>query len=547
MPGGLIRRLPFVKASKSCYSDTVNLKKYRVPIIIVVFAISLLAPDAGSAVEPCSGELVPVKLKVHEVADIGKGTPELRAANAGEDAGSKSDQTPALKTKWGTGFHKSYLIPALEIPGFILFLNGFDRLAHGNETEGGKRVYNSTPSTFWKHVTRGPWGFDQDSFDMNQFLHPLAGSIYYGFARSAGLNYWESLGYTFAGSFLWETAGETTPPSVNDQIASGIAGTFLGEPLYRMANLLLEKGDGKPGLWHEVGAAVLSPSTGFNRLVFGDRFKPVLPSYDPAIFWQLQLGASKSSQLRDEGGSSILRSYVASATFSMDYGLPGKPGYEYKRPFDYFRFEFTALSSARNYFENIMTRGLLLGREYEVGDSYRGVWGLYGSYDYISPHNFRVSSTAASLGTTGQWWLSRRVALQGSALAGVGYAAAGIAPGPGQRDYHYGIAAQGLLDLRLIFGEVTALDVNEREYYVSGLGATQPGSELIGRANAGITVRIYGRHALRLQYTASSRDAHYPDRPGRHQTVGAVNLVYTLLGDTRFGSVEWRDTAEARE
>jgi hypothetical protein len=44
-----------------------------------------------------------------------------------------------LQTEWGSGLHKSYLIPALEIPGFIVFLNGFDRLVHGDETEGGKK------------------------------------------------------------------------------------------------------------------------------------------------------------------------------------------------------------------------------------------------------------------------------------------------------------------------------------------------------------------------------------------------------------------------
>ena len=30
------------------------------------------------------------------------------------------------------------------------------------------------------------------------------------FARSAGLSYWESAAYTFAGSMMWEIAGETT-------------------------------------------------------------------------------------------------------------------------------------------------------------------------------------------------------------------------------------------------------------------------------------------------------------------------------------------------
>ena len=128
--------------------------------------------------------------------------------------------------------------------------------------------------------------------------------MYHGFARSAGLNYWESLLYTNVGSFLWETGGETTDPSINDQIASGIGGSFFGEALFRMASLVLEGDGDKPGFWRELGATVLSPPTGFNRLAFGDRFKPVFPSHNPATFWRLRLGASLNSHLNDQGGSS---------------------------------------------------------------------------------------------------------------------------------------------------------------------------------------------------------------------------------------------------
>ena len=51
-------------------------------------------------------------------------------------------------------------------------------------------------------------------FAVNPFMHPYQGSVYFGLARSTGLDYWESLGYTFGGSLLWEIAGETgAPPS----------------------------------------------------------------------------------------------------------------------------------------------------------------------------------------------------------------------------------------------------------------------------------------------------------------------------------------------
>lgn len=95
---------------------------------------------------------------------------------------------------------------------------------------------------------RSNWIVDNDPFKFNQLGRPYQGATYHGFARSAGLDYWESLGYTFVGSALWEIAGETPPPSKNDQIMTGIGSTFLGEALFRMSSLILEKGDG-PRLW----------------------------------------------------------------------------------------------------------------------------------------------------------------------------------------------------------------------------------------------------------------------------------------------------------
>ena len=56
-------------------------------------------------------------------------------------------------------------------------------------------------------------------------------------------------------SALWKIAGENTLPSKNDQIATNFSGSFLGESLYRMANLVLEQGSG-PRFWRELSAAI---------------------------------------------------------------------------------------------------------------------------------------------------------------------------------------------------------------------------------------------------------------------------------------------------
>ena len=425
---------------------------------------------------------------------------------------------------------KSYAIPALEILGFDFLLNRINR----NGPDG--KDYAVNLSTIRRNL-RGGWVDDNDPFKINQLGHPYQGSMYHGFARSAGLNYWESLGYTFAGSAFWEIAGEKTPPAKNDQITTGIGGTFLGEALFRMASLVLEKGDG-PMFWREIGAAVISPSTGFNRLTMDKRFDTIFASRNPIYYSRLGLGIAATAQ-NNPGTSTVVKRNEAQADFSMDYGLPGKDGYDYTRPFDYFTFQATA--STANVFENVMTRGLLVGKAYEAGNNTRGVWGLYGSYDYIAPQSYRVSSTALSLGTTAQVWLTNSIAMQGTALAGVGYAATGTIRGAAENAYHYGVAPQALIALRLIFGEKAALDVTARNYYVTrgGIGNTG-GHENITRADVSWAFRIHRHHAIAVKYLWNRRDASFPDIGDRTQSHGTFGIFYTLLGHERFGAVDWR-------
>jgi len=424
---------------------------------------------------------------------------------------------------------KSYAIPAAEIVGFDVLLNRFDRQVYGKE-------YSVSTRTVRRNL-HGPWVVDNDPFKVNQFLHPYQGSMYHGFARSAGLGFWESLGYTFVGSALWEIAGENTPPARNDQIASGIAGSFLGEALFRMASLVLEKGYGS-SLWREVSAAAISPPTGFNRLAFGERFSAILESRNPAYYSRVQVGSSFTTH-QQAGNSTESESNELLVDYSMDYGLPGKPGYHYDRPFDYFTFQITA--SSANAVESLSTRGLLFGTDYEVGKNYRGIWGLYGSYDYIAPQIFRVSSTALSLGTTGQLTLSDSIVAQGTILAGVGYAGVGTLHGTQKTDYHYGVAPQALLALRLIFGDRASLDLTARDFFISNVaGAGTGGHDNIARADLSLTVRVLREHAIAVKYLWSRREATYPNLNDLGQTQGTLGLYYVYLGDKRFGAVDWR-------
>lgn len=429
------------------------------------------------------------------------------------------------------GANRSYGVPALEILGFDFLLNRFNRRFSGSSD------YDVTLKTIRSNL-HSSWTQDNDPYKVNQFAHPYQGSLYHGAARSAGLDYWTASAYTFAGSVAWEIAGEKTRPAKNDQIASGVAGSFLGEVLFRMSSLVLEQDSTLPQFWREVAAAAISPPTGFNRLAYGNRFDPVFSSRGAHYYSRLQIGLSGATRTV-QGTSTAHRRGEVLTDYYMAYGLPGQRGYEYTRPFDYFSFQFTA--SSANVFENILTRGMLVGQSYEKGQDFRGIWGLYGSYDYISPQTYRISSTALSLGTTAQWWLSQSVALQGTAMLGAGYAAVGTLRGGASGEYHYGVAPQALVAARVLFGNKVALEVTAREYFVNNVGSRSVGGhDNIARADVALTYRVAKRHSVALKYLWNRRDATYSFLGNGTQERSTLGIFYSYDGDDRFGAVDWR-------
>jgi len=231
-------------------------------------------------------------------------------------------------------------------------------------------------------------------------------------------------------AFIWKMAGETDLPSINDQITTGTAGALLGESLFRMASLLLEDGGPHPDFgtsWGQVCFPRRSVSIAWCSATGSAPSNSELRT--PRFFQRLTFGVSADANVT-MNGQKVPDKQEAIADYALAYGLPGKDGYEYLRPFDYFSFEFAGQTSAHghNFHQDIFIRGMLYGTDYDLGDNYRGIVGIFWQLRLRVPQIFRVSSTALSFGTTEQWWLTRRIAVQGTALGGLGFAGAGTIP-----------------------------------------------------------------------------------------------------------------------
>jgi hypothetical protein len=423
--------------------------------------------------------------------------------------------------------HKSFILPAVEIVAMDAAINLGGRLLLD------PAAFEVSPASIRRNL-RGPWVVDDDPFQINQFGHPYQEAMYHAIARSNGLSYWPSVVYTFAGSALWEIAGETTPPSRNDQIASGVAGAFLGEPLHRISRLLLERADRGPGIWRTLGSIIASPPTGLNQLLVGDPAGSLAPDGVPLSDIRVQFGATAISNGGPRSVSSLAVKQPHLALL-MDYGYPGNASYRHERPFDYFRIESSVAAEG---LERLSTRGLIAGSDYRAG-RLAGIWGLYGTYDYFAQDDFRFSSTAFSFGTTLQSSISESLVVQGSGLIGAGYAAAHSLGRTNERDDHYGVAPQGLVNLRVIAGRRAALDVTAREYFISSVGGFGTGQrDFIVVGDASLAVRVYRRHALGLTHRLAGRSSDYLALPDRSLARSTVGVFYTFLGSGGFGAVQ---------
>ncbi len=420
---------------------------------------------------------------------------------------------------------KSYLIPLGEVLVFDFGLWAAD-YALG-------KPYSKISWSSIEHQFEKGWILDTDEFWANDLLHPLHGAMTYNAARSTGLGFYESFGYSFLGSFLWEQFAETLPPSINDQVYSPFGGTLVGETLFRLSRLILDSGGYAPSSLRELFALVVSPVGGANRLMFGDRFRGelLLPR---SWMGEFHVGGMLhgSSWTGEPGTAPGDAGPWVSLGADLVYGVPGTPDLSLSHPFDHFTL-FTSVTFANDrgiYVPSakLMIRGLLLGETISPGASLSGLWGLFASYDFIDPSVFRIACFGAGPGVSMmKRWGSFE--LHGSAVGQLlPWSEGGSTAPPPYKDYRYGPGADLILELRAHVGDRVIARLEAREYWISG--AYERGKwEDVSFAKAQLTVRIFGANAVSGALEWGHRQARYPFQQDFWQRTSVASLYYTIL------------------
>jgi Domain of unknown function (DUF3943) len=398
----------------------------------------------------------------------------------------------------------------------------------------------SWDSTLSHFDGRRPWEFDVDLFVVNQFGHPIQGALAFTAARSSGLSFWWSALYPFLSSLAWEMFYEIDAPSYNDQVTTPMGGIFLGEVLHRSALLLLNEAGG-PRWLRAIGAFVLEPMGQINRTLFNDTLDAHDVDDAPPVFGMLGGGVNLGTAYRDPVTFQVIQAFAPQGNIQgrLTYGTPGDPNFSYRAPFSHFDLDFN-ISFPGTPVTSFFIRGLLVGAQFAKGST-RGLWGLFGQYDFASASLLRVSSVGFGLGTSLQTRLSSDFTLQVAGLASaVPFASAGsLGFEEGLvRDYHIGPGAQLTLESRLIWRDRAWLRLVARTWFTAGLYIEPLGWESITYVTGGPLVRLFGPVALGADAVVAVRRAYFPDALFDRSVTGVTGrLTLNLISNSDFGAV----------
>ena len=220
--------------------------------------------------------------------------------------------------------------------------------------------------------------WDDDVIGTNFISHPYHGSLYFNAARSNGFNFYQSIPFVVGGSLMWEFFLETESPSINDLFATTSGGIMFGEISYRLSDLFIDNSArGVNRVFREIGAGLLSPVRGINRIISGAAWKRSYYNTGSSIPFEFNISAG-SRMLKRSFGADYLPYAELMASFVYN---PQQEDCE--RPYDWFSLKI-ALDAGHDafFFRQMNVSALLWGKELKSRPGGRWYWGIYHNMDY---------------------------------------------------------------------------------------------------------------------------------------------------------------------
>ena len=281
---------------------------------------------------------------------------------------------------------------AAEVVGVNFLIWTYDRFIR----EGGENPVFRVGFNSWAENLEAGFNWDDNSFTTNQFAHPYHGSLYFNAARSNGYDFWQSVPFVFAGSWLWEYMFETHHPSLNDWVATSVGGAAMGEIFHRLSMTIRDNtATGSERTWREVGSFAVNPMGGVNRIIDGDwsRQYPNDPDRFPRVFRsRIDVG------LRTRGEERLWEADTTDVfvEFEFDYGDPFAGDLEH--PYDHFDFLIQMNFGDKSTIGRVEGNGILGAHVLKDTEESSHILGAFHRYDFVNTNALEFGGQTLTAG-----------------------------------------------------------------------------------------------------------------------------------------------------
>lgn len=282
----------------------------------------------------------------------------------------------------------NYLMAAIETFGINAGVWAFDRYILNADFAkiSGKTI---------AHNFKNGFVWDNDQFSTNLFAHPYHGGLYFNAARTNGLNFWQSVPYSFGGSLMWEIVCEKEPPAINDFIATSVGGVCIGEVTNRLSALVLDDSKrGWPRFWREFLGTVICPIRGLNRIISGDawRVKRNGNKYHDHESLPIDFSVAAGARYLADNNALFRGESNPYINLALEYGEPYDK--EQNKPYDYFTADITfGLSGNQPLINSIHLLGRLWGTPLNAGKHMKAEFGVYQYFNYYDSQPVKDGSS----------------------------------------------------------------------------------------------------------------------------------------------------------
>ncbi len=390
-----------------------------------------------------------------------------------------------------------------------------------------------TFQNFLDHQRLSAWDWDDNQFTTNQIDHPYHGQLYFNAFRSNGYNFYQSSVATVLGSYMWETAGETQHPSVNDFVNTTFGGVILGEMTHRVSrNILARSRNGHNKTGNEIVAFLVNPVNGLNRLLDGKWGRHIDDYYaidSSAITAEVDAGFRRFDAREGDFLQRGKNSVYGRLRFMYSNGE-----HNYKRPFDQFAVNFEVGSGDSTFINAVNVHALLSGAEFFKSKRGTHYGTLNAHYDFYNNDAFFYGAQSVNYN-----WLSEFSYKSDNKLnlsVGAGAVLLAAVPDPyllygESRNYNYGSGASYRFkgDLSLLNRLLFTADYNGGVFYT--ISGTDSYYVLHALALEG-SLRVFKRFSINLAsgYFALKgefKDEQYPDFQ-REFPYGRLSVGYNI-------------------